>query len=122
MIKHRHYSSSLIVVTQAYKAIPKTIRNNMSCLILFECPNDKEIESIYEEWTERMGRDEWQNVYDYATQDPYAFLYINTKFPRGQRVFKNFDQMLQIKTTKDQEDLPRPAEEASDPGLHKDLK
>lgn len=90
VLKHRHFSSSVIVVTQVYKAIPSIIRTNMSCMILFECPNDKELEKIYEEWTERMKDKDWMDVYNYATKDEYAFMYINRKFKRGQRVFKNF--------------------------------
>ena len=33
---HRHYSASLLMVTQAFKEIPKTVRTNFSCLIIFE--------------------------------------------------------------------------------------
>ena len=32
---HRHFSSSLIMVSQAFKEIPKTVRTNFICLILF---------------------------------------------------------------------------------------
>jgi hypothetical protein len=34
--KHRHYSASMIVVSQGYKEVPKTIRTNFTCLIIFE--------------------------------------------------------------------------------------
>ena len=45
---HRHYSASLLMVTQAYKEIPKTVRTNFSCLIVFEIANDKEIMVVFE--------------------------------------------------------------------------
>jgi hypothetical protein len=52
---HRHYSTSMLMVSQAYvfinisyKEIPKTVRTNFSCLIVFEIPNAREIEVIYE--------------------------------------------------------------------------
>ena len=34
--KHRHYSTSFIVVSQGYKEVPATIRTNFTCLIIFE--------------------------------------------------------------------------------------
>lgn len=48
VIKHRHYNTSLIIVTQAYKAIPKSIRTNCNALICFEIPNKAELKVIYE--------------------------------------------------------------------------
>ena len=49
-IRHRHYSASLIEITQAYKEIPKTVRTNFSCLILFEIFSDAELDVIYDEF------------------------------------------------------------------------
>lgn len=63
----------------------------MSSLILFECPNEKEVEGVYEEWTERMNYEEWKQVYEYCVEEPYGFLYMNSKFKRDERVFKNFE-------------------------------
>lgn len=88
LLKNRHYSCSVIVVTQAYKAVPKTVRIACSCLILFECPNLVELKSIYEEWPEGMNYEEWLRVYKYAIREPFSFMYINNKFKPGQRVFK----------------------------------
>lgn len=97
VIKHRHYSSSCIIVTQAYKAVPRTIRVNCNALILFEIPNLKELEGIYEENPESMTQQEWYQTYKYATQDPYSFMYINNKLPKGERIFKNFTDRLQVR-------------------------
>jgi len=96
VIKHRHSSSSVIIVTQAYKAIPKTIRTNCNALILFEIPNLSERKVIYEENPEGMSEEEWMRVYKHATHEPFSFLYMNNKFPRGERVYKNFDCLLQV--------------------------
>jgi O6-methylguanine-DNA--protein-cysteine methyltransferase len=99
VIKHRHSSSSVILVTQGYKAIPKTIRTNCNALILFDIPNLSELKAIYEENPTDMSEQEWMRIYRHATQEPFAFLYINTKFNKGQRVYKNFDTMLTYSTT-----------------------
>ncbi len=106
VIKHRHSSSSVIIVTQAYKAIPKTIRTNCNALILFEIPNLSELKVIYEENPEGMSEPEWMKVYKYATDEAYSFLYINNKFPKGQRVFKKFQSLLQVAKASSKKDEP----------------
>lgn len=44
--RHRHYSCSMLMVSQGYKEIPKTVRTNWSCLMIFEIPNEKELEVV----------------------------------------------------------------------------
>lgn len=94
VIRHRHYSSSVIVVTQAYKAIPKTIRTNMNSLILFEIGNQSELMAIYEEFNDQLSQESWFRLYRHATRDPYCFLYYNSHFPKGERMYKNFTHRL----------------------------
>lgn len=97
VIKHRHANSSLIIVTQAYKAIPKTIRTNCNAIILFDIPNLAELKVVYEENPECLTEKEWMKVYKHATKEDYSFMYINNKFPKGERIFKKFDTMLRVK-------------------------
>lgn len=94
VIKHRHSNTSVIVVTQAYKAIPKTIRTNCNSLILFDIPNLSELKVVYEENPESMDEEQWLKVYKYCTKEPYSFMYINNKFKKGQTVFRNFIELL----------------------------
>jgi len=91
---HRHYSASLFMVTQAYKEIPKTVRTNFSCLIIFEIPNEKEIEAIFEENPNYMKHDEWMEAYEYATNGDHDFLFINYQKPKHLRMMRNFDQVI----------------------------
>jgi len=41
--RHRHYSASFLMVSQGYKEVPKTIRTNWTCLIVFEIGNEREV-------------------------------------------------------------------------------
>lgn len=91
---HRHYSASLLMVSQAYKEIPKTVRTNFSCLIVFEIPNEKEIEVIFEENSLYMKRDDWMEMYEYAVSGDHDFLFINYQKPKRLRAMKNFKQVL----------------------------
>ena len=92
--RHRHYSASVIMVSQGYKEIPKTIRTNWTALILFEIANDKEVLVIYEENTMGYKKDVWLSMFEHATKDDYSFMYLNSKKPRHLRCMKNFDKVL----------------------------
>lgn len=94
--RHRHYSASFIMVSQGYKEIPKTIRTNWTCLIVFEIGNEKEVEVIYEEWPMGLNRNDWMELYQHATKDDHSFLYINFQKPKRLRLMKNFDEYLFI--------------------------
>lgn len=99
VIKHRHYNTSLIIVTQAYKAIPKTIRVNCNQLICFDISNQSELQSIYEEHPCDLTEEEWMRMFKYATGQPYSFLYVNDAFKKGERCFMNFDTKIVTKNT-----------------------
>ncbi len=92
--RHRHYSASVIMVSQAYKEIPKTVRTNWTCLVIFEIANDREIRVIWEENTMGYKEKEWLEMYEYATCEDYSFLYLNAKKQKRLRCMKNFDKVL----------------------------
>lgn len=94
---HRHYSCSILMVTQAYKEIPRTVRINFSALILFEIPNEKEVETVYEENPLMLKKPQWLELYEYAVSEPYSFLYINYQKPPPLRCMKTFEHVLTIK-------------------------
>lgn len=110
VLKHRHYNTSLIIVTQAYKAIPKTIRVNCNQMICFEISNQSELQAIYEEHPCELTEEHWMAMFKYATSKPYSFLYVNDAFPKGQRTFVNFKES--IVTRRDA--APKPLKEYDD--------
>ena len=91
---HRHHSASILMVSQAYKEIPKTIRTNFTALITFEIPNEAELKVVYEENPVGMKREAWDQAYRYCVEGDYDFMYINVKRPRHLRVMKNFEQFV----------------------------
>jgi hypothetical protein len=97
-VRHRHFNASLIMVTQAYKEVPKTYRSNTSAHIVFDVPNQSELETIYEENPCNLKKEEWMAVFRYATSQPYDFLYINYQRPKGQRLMRNFESVLEVGT------------------------
>jgi hypothetical protein len=91
---HRHYSASLLMVTQAYKEIPKTVRTQFSCLIVFEIPNEREVEVIFEENPMYLKRDDWMQVYQHAVDGDHNFMFLNYQKPKRLRIMKNFQSVL----------------------------
>jgi len=94
--RHRHYSASFLMVSQGYKEIPKTIRTNWTCLIVFEIGNEREVQVIYEEYAMGLKSDDWLELYKHATDDDHSFLYINFQKPKRLRMMKNFTNYLFI--------------------------
>lgn len=92
--RHRHYSTSFIMVSQGYKEIPKTIRTNWTGLIIFEIGNEKEVEVIYEEYAMGLKKIPWLELYRYATSEEFSFMYINFQKEKGMRIMKNFSEYL----------------------------
>lgn len=92
--KHRHHSASFIMVSQGYKEIPKTIRTNWTCLLLFKIGNMKELFVIYEEFQMGLTWEEWLELYREATEEDFQFLFIDMYGPKNFRMRKNFDKAL----------------------------
>lgn len=95
--RHRHYSASFLMVSQGYKEIPKTIRTNWTCLIVFEIGNEREVQVIYEEYAMGLKSDDWMEMYKHATEEDHSFLFINFQKPKRMRMMKNFTDYLFIK-------------------------
>lgn len=91
---HRHYSCSILMVTQAYREIPKTVRTQFSCVIVFEIANEREVDVIFAENPMNLNRSDWDEMYHYATEGDHDFLFINYQKPKRLRLMKNFQQVL----------------------------
>jgi GTPase SAR1 family protein len=96
IFRHRHYSCSVIVVTQDYHAMTAGIRKATMCAIFFDITNEKELKGIYEEHPCGLKYDQWIKVFKYCTRDEYAFMFINKYKPRGKRIFKNFLELITV--------------------------
>jgi hypothetical protein len=93
--RHRHLSISSIVVTQAYKEIPKTVRTNFTTMVLFEISNDSELAEIYKENTVGLKEKEWLEVYRHCTKEAFSFMFFNhKKLKEDGRIMKNFEKYI----------------------------
>ena len=90
----RHVNISLILISQAYFLINKSIRLNCSCLVLFEIANKKEIDSIFEENNIGVNKEEFIHIYNQIMKKPFNFLTINHQNKRGEKLVKCFENFI----------------------------
>lgn len=93
-IQGRHINLSVIINTQKYHAIPRTMRLNCTDVAFFPS-SQSEVARIAEEFTPPSKTvKQFTVLVNYATAEPYNFLYINTRAKRKYR--KNLDVYLGI--------------------------
>lgn len=93
----RHYYISVIVNTQSMTKIPRALRVNSNALFIF-LSNLNEKEILKDELTPpNMTKKEFAKVIDYATNEPYSFIYINNKeMDQNKRFRKNLDEIIDL--------------------------
>jgi len=93
LIKNRHSGVCFALLVQSIKAVPKNIRLNCSVFQLAAFKNKKIILSdIYEEVSNVINLEQFEELYDYATSKPYGSLIIDTT--NGKRFLSNLDSEL----------------------------
>jgi hypothetical protein len=96
MIKNRHIGVCFALLVQSIRSVPKNIRLNCSVFQLATFKNKKMIlEDIYEEISNVIGIDDFEELYDHATAKPYGSLIIDTT--NGKRFLSNFDYELSLR-------------------------
>lgn len=95
MIKNRHIGICFAVLVQSIRSVPKNIRLNCSVFQLAAFKNKKVIlEDIYEEVSNVIGLEHFEELYDHATDKPYGSLIIDTT--SGKRFLSNLESELFI--------------------------
>ena len=102
-IKHRHLGKglglSLFIACQNYTAqggIPRAIRNNVTHLMLFKLKDNKVLDEIGEEIGGEITREQFEQVYAFAIQQPHDFLLIDfaPKPTHKSRFRRNFNEYI----------------------------
>jgi len=98
MIKNRHIGVCFALLVQSIRSVPKNIRLNCSVFQLATFKNKKMIlEDIYEEISNVIGIDDFEELYDHATAKPYGSLIIDTT--NGKRFLSNLDFELNLQSS-----------------------
>ena len=75
-IRGRHQMISTITATQVYKAISPIVRKNMTDLYIYRLRNQADLDAIVEEVSAVYDKKTILKMYQFATSEPYSFLYI----------------------------------------------
>ena len=101
VLKNRHLGINVLIATQSLKSIPKPIRNNTSLFVLYRFANKKIVlDDLYVEVSGKLKPDEFESIYDYATENDHDSLVMDFTGSSKELMFrKNFD--VSIKAYKD---------------------
>jgi len=92
----RHYLCSVIILSQSFKKIPRSIRINANYLAIFPSL-ESEIMVLLEEITPSgITKKDFRNILDYCTKDKYSFLSINNHADQDKRIRKNLNEIINI--------------------------
>ncbi len=102
-LNNRHYGASLIIISQSYMLLDRKFRMNCSQLLLWKSENQEEIENYIRELSGCLGktrkeqRENFLDLYEFATEKEHSFFYINTHQPDKKNKFhRNFDEILRF--------------------------
>lgn len=87
--KFRHYSMSIITVSQSYRRIPSTMRNCWTALIFYDLKNQKEFIKIHDEFTGSIPNSE--ALIQQIVKKRYDFVYFNIE---RQTFYHNFEKLV----------------------------
>ena len=96
VIKHRHYGINLIFTSQEIKYIPPIIRSNLDIIQLFKTSSNRNLEKFYEEVSNLLTFEEFEQLFKYCTDQPYGSMIINNHQSAKRKYWLNWDKALYI--------------------------
>ena len=102
LLNNRHYGASVAILSQSYKMLDSNFRKNVSQLLIWKSDNVKEIDNYCEELSGTLGRTKKQakenflDLYEYATKPKHGFLYINYHRPPEDRYSSGWNDVLEL--------------------------
>ena len=113
-IMSRHYNCSTFILTQYYKQVPASARNQCNNIIWF-ANSATENEKLADVYTPNgYSKKEFLKMIEDATREPYSFLYINKKAPMSERYRIRFDKIMKLSRLADTEQQSEPEQSESD--------
>jgi hypothetical protein len=97
VLKNRHLGINVLICTQNLKSIPKSIRTYCSLFVIFRFASQKIVcEDLWEEVSNLLKIEQFEQLYDLATSDPHDALVLDFTQPRGEQIKKNHSIVLSI--------------------------
>ena len=95
--KGRHLRCSCILASQSYNAgMSKRLRTNIGNWLFFKTDNTKEKRSIIDEQGGICNEKKFEEMFNYATKEPYDFFFIYGNCPdRSKKFRRNIDNIIE---------------------------
>ena len=91
--KSRHYLTNFFVCVQHPYQCPRALRSQCSHVMLFATKDKKLLEELAKENCSHLTPEEFVEMFQHATKEPYSFMLCDFK---KNEVRKNFDEMLKM--------------------------
>ena len=96
-VRGRHSMVSTFISTQKLRAISTPVRVNATAYIVFRLRNQHEYEQIAEEMSALVGKQQFREIYELATREPYSFMVIKTNAKELEDTFMvRFEQKISL--------------------------
>lgn len=96
-MRGRHSNISVVISSQEYMSVPKNIRINASCVIIFRVANRKELKGISEELGGTMTQSSFEQMCETVWSVPYRFVVVNLASQTlDDKYFASFTQRILI--------------------------
>ena len=83
----RHFGVTWIITSQVLNLLGTVIRKNCRCMLVWRLRNHKEVEALCEEMSGIYDSKTVMELYRYATEEPYSFLFIRLDAKTRKEVF-----------------------------------
>lgn len=90
--KNRHFKCITLISSQSFNDLESSARNQIDYLLIFKELTRAKLNEIHKSFNTNINIEKFIDIYKYATQDDYCFLYID----RRGTFRKNFDTLIEI--------------------------
>jgi hypothetical protein len=91
-IKRRHYNTTVIVISQAFKMMPITCRKSASHIIAFQPQDVNEEELIFDYF--KLKKKHMNDTFKYFFQKPHDYIFIDRSKGGIPKFYSRFDRVL----------------------------
>ena len=94
VLKNRHIGVNVAILGQNLRAIPRSIRMNVSVYVLFKFAADRVAMDLYEEVANLLTEEKFLEAYRWATTDDHDALVVDQTAPKEERLKRNWDTVI----------------------------
>jgi hypothetical protein len=92
----RHYLCSVVIASQSFKKIPRSIRINANFVSIFPSLESEIQVMIDEICPSGINKKQFRQIIDYCTDGRYDFMGIQNHADPGKRIRKNLDEIIDL--------------------------